>query len=180
MRNLTNLEKFGLAAALIVACTFFYLKYMYDPQTKVLSVTLKKRNKIVEEINQLNDIPPLFKLKKTIERDKKILADLEAENEKLSVKTGDPDEITDLLSRITELVEDNRLRISTITPMDSFMGRFFKWSPFEIEMAGRFNQFMQFLEQLKELPDAVEITRLKIEKSGERQSPLLIKFTLKI
>lgn len=180
MRNLTNLEKFGLAAALIVACTFFYLKYMYDPQTKVLSTTLKKRNKIVDEINQLNDIPPLFQLKKTIERDKKILAVLEAENDKLSVKTGDPDEITDLLSRITELVEDNRLKISTITPMDSFMGDFFKWSPFEIEMVGRFDKFMRFLEALKELPDAVEVTQLKIEKSGERSYPLLIKFTLKI
>ena len=43
MRNLTNLEKFGLAAALIIACTFFYMKYMYDPQTRVLKDTLAKQ-----------------------------------------------------------------------------------------------------------------------------------------
>jgi hypothetical protein len=67
MKTMTNLEKFGLAAALIIACTFFYMKYMYDPQTKVLTTTLKKRNKVVAELNKLRDIPPLFQLEKSIE-----------------------------------------------------------------------------------------------------------------
>lgn len=180
MKTMTNLEKFGLAAALIVACTFFYMKYMYDPQTKILAATLKKRNAIVEKVNQLKEIPPLFKLKKMIERDEKILAELKEENKKLSVRTGDPDEITNLLSRITELLENNHLKIVAIDPMGSFMGKFFKWSPFKFEMTGRFDRFMRFLEQLKDLDDAVEVTQVEIVKSEDRQSTLLIKFVLKI
>ncbi|MCG8642524.1 MAG: type 4a pilus biogenesis protein PilO [Desulfobacterales bacterium] len=180
MRTMTNLEKFGLAAALIVACSFFYLKYMYDPQTKVLKTTLQKRNKIVADINQLNEIPPLFRLEKAIERDQERLAELKKENQSLSVKTGDPDEITQLLSRITELIEGSRLKISAIEPVESFMGPYFRWSPFQISMTGSFDRFMHFLYQLKALDDAVEVTRVKIEKSGETASPLQIRFLLKI
>lgn len=180
MRTMTNLEKFGLAAALIVACSFFYLKYMYDPQTKVLKTTLKKRNKIVADINKLNDIPPLFKLEKTIEKDQKRLSELKKQNQSLSVKTGDPEEITQLLSRITELIEGSRLTISAIEPMESFMGPFFRWSPFHISMNGGFDRFMHFLHQLEALNDAIEVTRVKIEKSGEATSPLHIRFLLKI
>lgn len=180
MRTMTNLEKFGLAAALIIACTFFYMKYMYDPQTRVLKDTLAKRNKIVTELNQLNEVPPLFQLEKTMERDKKTLEDLEKESEGLSVKTGRPDEITNLLARINRIIESDRMTVLSITPGKSFPGNFFDWNPFEMELRGSFTDFMAFLNNIKALDDAVEILNISVENSKENRGLLHIKFTLRI
>ena len=110
MKTMTNLEKFGLAAILIIACTFLYMKYLYDPQTRVLQTTLKKRNKIVNELNKVRDIPPLFQLKKIIEKDKNTLKIIREKSSNLSVKTGNPDEITQLISEINKIIESNELR----------------------------------------------------------------------
>jgi Tfp pilus assembly protein PilO len=180
MRTLTNLEKFGLAAALIIACTFFYMKYMYDPQTRVLKDTLAKRNKIVGELNQVNEVPPLFQLEKIIEKDKTILEDLRKESGNLSVKTGRPDEITNLLARINRVIESSRMTVLAITPGESFQGNFFRWNPYEMELKGAFTDFMAFLNDIKELDDAVEILNISVENSKETRDRLHIKFTLRI
>jgi Tfp pilus assembly protein PilO len=179
MKTMTNLEKFGLAAALIIACTFFYMKYMYDPQTKVLKTTLVKRNKIVKELNLVKDIPPLFKVEKTIEKNKKILEDLRRESGDLSVKTGHPDEITELLSQINQIIESNQLDVNLIVPQQGIEGRFFKWAPFEMDLSGSFASLIAFMEEIKNLDDAVDIRNLVLENSGKKRG-INIKFTLKI
>jgi len=180
MKTMTNLEKFGLAAALIIACTFFYMKYMYDPQTKVLKTTLVKRNKIVKELNKVKDIPPLFKVEKTIERNKKILAELRNKSGKLSVKTGNPDEITELLSQINQIIESNRLDVNLIVPKQGIEGPFLKWAPFEMDLSGSFASLIAFMEELRDLEDVVDIRNLVLENSGEKNRGINIKFTLKI
>lgn len=180
MRTLTNLEKFGLAAALIIACTFFYMKYMYDPQTRVLKDTLAKRNKIVTELNQVNEVPPLFQLEKIIEKDKAILEDLRKESGNLSVKTGKPNEITNLLARINRIIESDKMTVLAITPGEPFPGDFFDWNPYEMELRGSFTDFMAFLNNTKELNDAVEIRNISLESAKENRGLLHIKFTLRI
>ncbi len=180
MKTMTNLEKFGLAAALIIACTFFYMKYMYDPQTKVLKVTLKKRNKIVTELNKLKDIPPLFQLEKSIERDRQILAELQKESGNLSVNTGHPDEISRLLSRVSTLIEANDLRVTSIVPKQREKGEYIDWSPFDMDLKGSFKGFMAFLKEVEGLPDAVEVGSIHMETSGVKSHPLNIRFRLKI
>jgi Tfp pilus assembly protein PilO len=180
MKTMTNLEKFGLAAALIIACTFFYMKYMYDPQTKVLKTTLEKRNKIVKELNLVKDIPPLFQVEKTIEKNKKILEEVRRESGNLSVKTGNPDEITELLSQINRIIESNRLDVNLIVPKEGIDGRFFRWAPFEMDLSGSFSSFMAFMKEIKDLNDAVEIRNVVLENSEKKQTAINIKFILKI
>lgn len=180
MKSMTNLEKFGLAAALIIACTFFYMKYMYDPQTKVLKTTLKKRNKIVAELNKLKDIPPLFKLEKTIEQDKKELDRLLEESGNLGMNTGHPDEISRLLSKISTIMVMNDLKVTSIDPKDREPGKYIDWSPFEMNLKGDFTGFINFLKELEQLKDAVEVSGIRIESSGAKSVPLTIAFTLKI
>ena len=178
MKTMTNLEKFGLAAILIIACTFLYMKYLYDPQTRVLQTTLKKRNKIVNELNKVRDIPPLFQLKKIIEKDKNTLKIIREKSSNLSVKTGNPDEITQLISEINKIIESNELSVISIIPGQSTAGRFFKWAPFEMDLKGSLNNFMVFMTDIEDLNDAVEIRNLVLENSGENL--LRLKFTLRI
>ena len=180
MKTMTKLEKFGLAAALIIACTFCYMKYMYDPQTRVLKATLEKRNKIVKELNAIKEIPPLFKVKKTIEKNTKILEEIREECGALSVKTGNPDEITELLSQINQIIESNRLSVNSIAPKERITGRFFKWSPFEMDISGSFSNFMSFMKQIRELNDAIEVNNIILESSEGKGMSINIRFTLKI
>ena len=180
MKSMTNLEKFGLAAALIIACTFFYMKYMYDPQTKVLKTTLKKRNKVVSELNKLKDIPPLIQLEKRIEKDQETLARLQAESGSLAINTGHPDEISRLLSRISTLIQANSLRVAAIVPKEREPGEYIDWSPFDMDLKGGFDGFMALLKDLESLKDAVEVSAITMEASGEKAHPLNIRFTLRI
>ena len=180
MKTMTNLEKFGLAAALIIACTFFYMKYMYDPQTKVLQSTLKKRNKVVGQLNKLKDIPPLFKLKKSIELDKKRLAKLKEENGNLVLNAGNPDDISRLLSKISTIMVMNDLQVVTIAPKAREAGKYIDWSPFDMNLKGDFTGLVNFLMEIKQLGDAVEVSGIQIASSGVKSSPLTIAFTLKI
>lgn len=180
MKTMTNLEKFGLAAALIIACTFLYMKYMYDPQTVVLKSTLEKRNKIVKELNLLKETPSLFQIKMTIEKDKKILEEVRSESGSLSVKTGNPDEITELLSQINQIIDSSRLDVNLIVPKEGIDGPFFRWAPFEMDIYGSFSSFMVFMEKIKNLRDPVEIRNLVLENSGKKERAINIKFILRL
>ena len=180
MKTMTNLEKFGLAAALIIACTFFYMKYMYDPQTKVLTTTLKKRNKVVAELNKLRDIPPLFQLEKSIEQDKKRLAELREATGQLNINTGHPDEIAALLSKISTIMVMNDLKAVSIVPKEREAGQYIDWSPFDMNLKGNFTGFVTFLKDLEQLGDAVDVSGIQIASSGVKSFPLAITFTLKI
>jgi Tfp pilus assembly protein PilO len=180
LKPLSNLEKFGLAAALIAASTFFYMKYIYDPQVLLLQKTLDRRNKIVRELNQINDTPSVFQLEKTIEQDKITLAELRKQSGGLAVKTGNPDEITRLLARITRLMDSSHLTVQSITPKTPFQGPFLKWSPFEMDLKGYFQGLMMFLDHVRELEDAVEIQDLAVVRSPGQPGMLQIKFILNI
>jgi Tfp pilus assembly protein PilO len=180
VRPLTNLEKFGLAAALIAASTFFYVKYIYDPQVRQLEKTLERRNRIVRDLNQVSDVPALFQLEKTIEQDKKTLAALREKSGDLSVKTGNPDEITRLLTRITQVIEDNHLSVLSITPNPPFQGPLLLWTPFEMDLRGYFHHWMAFLEEIRGMEDAVEVLDLALERSSDHPGMLRIRFLLKI
>jgi Tfp pilus assembly protein PilO len=180
VRPLTNLEKFGLAAALIAASTFFYVKYMYDPQVRQLEKTLDRRNKIVRDLNRVSDVPAVFQLEKTIEQDRKALAKLREKSGNLKVKTGNPEEITLLLTGITGVIEDNRLSVLSITPKPQFQGPLLLWSPFEMDLRGYFHQWMAFLNQIRKMEDAVEILDLSLERSSDHPGMLRIRFLLKI
>ena len=96
------------------------------------------------------------------------------------MKTGNPDEITKLLSKINQIIEVNRLEVNLIAPKDRIAGRFFKWTPFEMDLSGSFSSFMTFMKAIRDLNDAVEIRNIILENSKEEKKMINIKFTLRI
>ena len=181
MKKLTKFEKFGLAAALIIACTFYYMKYMYDPQAKVLAKTVKKLNKVIGEYNELKDVPSVESVNRTIKKRRKRLAALKSSLESSAVKTGKDSEITDLLSRINRLIEENRLVVKSIAPRsDKISGAFFAWNAYDLDISGSFYRFIDFLSALREMPDAVKVEHIQIEKGENGNSGLNIKLLLMI
>jgi Tfp pilus assembly protein PilO len=178
MRQLTKLEKFGLAAAMIVAGTFFYIKNIYDPQEKTLKKTITKLNKVVAEVNSLKETPPLMSVRGRIEQQKGVYEKLREQTANLTVKNGTADEITELLGRINVLLDDNGLMLTKMEPKPVVPGDFFTWNVFRLSLEGTYGRLLGFLEDLRAMDDAVRIGELRMEKSDN--TPLQVTFDLMI
>ena len=181
MKRLTKFEKFGIAAALLVACSFYYMKYMYDPQAKVLSKTIKKLNKVIEQVNELKDVPSVKSIRATIGKREKKLEDLMKQLESTAVKTGKDSEITELLSRVSQRIQKNRMALDSIAPRrEKITGAFFAWNAYDLALRGSFFQLISLLSDLKEMPDPVRIDEIRIEKGAAGGGRLNITMVLMI
>lgn len=169
MKRLSRFEKVGLMAVLIIACTFFYMKRAYVPQEKVLTKTVEKLNKVIKDINSLKEIPSASALRRTIEKRRQELAEVTKELEGTAVRTGAEHEITELLSEINRLLEKNRLAVNAVAPKGKVAGPLLEWNLYEVDMEGRFHAFIWFLNGLLDMPDAVKIESIHMEK-GANQS----------
>ncbi len=167
MRKLTRFEKFGLMAALIVACTFFYVKRVYEPQEKRLKKTVAMLNKVVGEVNNLNQSPSAAAVERTLKQREKRLADLNAQLARTAVRTGAVREVTALLADINRLIEDHRLVVDTVVPKGTVKGELFDWNVFAVDMHGTFFDFVSLLETLRDLEDPVCIEAIRLEAAGE-------------
>ncbi|MBC2694601.1 MAG: type 4a pilus biogenesis protein PilO [Desulfobacteraceae bacterium] len=180
MKKLTKLEKFGLVAAIIIAGTYFYMGKIYDPQANALKKTVIKLNKIIGEINSIKEVSSVGSINRTIKKGKEELEKIKSELKNSTVKTGKESEITELLSMINRLVDQNHLVVKSIVPKGKVAGALFAWSSFDLDMEGSFYFFLEFLTALKKMPDSVKIQNMNIEKNGNIGDVLKINMTLMI
>ncbi len=180
MRKLTKLEKFGLVAAIIIAGTYFYMGKIYDPQANALKKTVIKLNKIIGEINSIKEVSSVESINRTIKKRKKELEKVKSKLKDTVITTGKESEITELLSMINSLVDQNRLVVKSIVPKGKVAGALFAWSSFDLDMEGSFYFFLEFLTALKEILDSVKIQNINIEKNGDVGDVLKINMTLMI
>ena len=180
MRKLTKLEKFGLVAAIIIAGTYFYMGKIYDPQAKALKKTVIKLNKIIGEINSIKEVASAGSINRTIKKREEELEKVKSELKDTVITTGKESEITELLSMINSLVDQNRLVVKSIVPKGKVAGALFAWSSFDLDMEGSFYFFLEFLTALKEILDSVKIQNINIEKNGDVGDVLKINMTLMI
>jgi Tfp pilus assembly protein PilO len=180
MRKLTKLEKFGLVAAIIIAGTYFYMGKIYDPQANALKKTVIKLNKIIGEINSIKEVSSVESINRTIKKRKKELEKVKSKLKDTVITTGKESEITELLSMINSLVDQNRLVVKSIVPKGKVAGVLFAWFSFDLDMEGSFYFFLEFLTALKEILDSVKIQNINIEKNGDVGDVLKINMTLMI
>ncbi len=180
MKKLTKLEKFGLIAAIIIAGTYFYMGKIYDPQAKALKKTVIKLNKIIKDINSIKEVSSVGSINRTIKKRKEELEKVKSELKDTVITTGKESEITELLSRINRLVDQNCLVVKSIVPKGKVAGALFAWSSFDLDMEGSFYFFLEFLSALKKMPDSVKIQNINIEKNGDVGDVLKINMTLMI
>ncbi len=179
-KKLSQFEKFGIMAAIIIACTFFYMKKFYEPQEKEFKKTVAALNKVVGEVNGMKQIPPLIQVKHELE---KLKADLEEVNKKLEgtmMHTGAAREVTRTLRRINEHVAASGLTVVSLIPggrnMDPLLQ--LEWNHFQLNLSGSFHGFLHLLESLRAMPDAVRIDGVTLAAGGNEF--LNITFTLMI
>lgn len=167
MRQLTKLEKFGLAAAMIIAGSFFYMKHFYEPQEQALKKTVAKLNKVVAQVNNLKEAPSLIAVRGRIAKQKKVYEELREQTANLTVKQGTADEITELLGRINLMLDRNGLALTKVEPKPEVAGDFFTWNVFQVCLRGTYGRLLGFLEDLRAMDDAVRVDQLHMEKGDD-------------
>ena len=179
MKKLTNLEKFGVIAAIIVAGSYFYMKNVYDPQANALKKTIINLNKSIGKLNSTKEnTPPVEPVKKTIKKRKKELARFESSLAGICGKTGKESEVTDIMSKINRLADQSMLVMESIAPGGEIEGTFFSWAVFDLEMEGSFNSFMDFLSGLKAMPEPLKVQGINIGNENGNPAALKIRLTL--
>jgi Tfp pilus assembly protein PilO len=163
MRRLSRFETVGLMAVLIVACAFFYMKRVYEPQEKVLRGTVQRLNKVIAEVNNLKETPSAVAVERTLKKNRRELEEINKKLKGTAVRTGAEREVTELLSRINEIMESHRLAVNTLSPKGKVAGGFLDWNLFEVDMEASFYAFVRFLNELLVLPDAVKIEGIRME-----------------
>ncbi len=168
MRKLSRFETVGLIAAVVVACSFFYMKRVYEPQEKVLKNTVQQLNKLIGEVNGLKAVPPAASVKNQLEKRKAELAELENRLKETTVLSGADREVTELLSQIADLIADQGFVVNAIVPKGKIADSMFQWNLFEVDMSGNFYRFMDLLAALRDRPDAVRIEKITLmQKDGQ-------------
>ncbi|MEM5790336.1 MAG: type 4a pilus biogenesis protein PilO [Syntrophobacteraceae bacterium] len=167
MRKLTHLEKVGLVAGVVVAMSYFYLHKIYDPRAKALDRTTKELAKLSDELRAVQEVEPVFRLQGRLDAKKKELEDIEKSLAALVQPTDSPAALNALQHKIFAIADSCSLRITSVTPKGTLVD-VFAWRVYWVEMLGGYNQFVAFLDALRELPLLVRVDRIRMtgEKDG--------------
>lgn len=179
MKKLTQFEKFGIIAAIIIACTFFYMKRIYEPQEKEFKKTLETRNKLAQELEG-TQVQPTVQVRGELEAAKKRKAELDAQLADSMVSSGSPQQITRLLSHINSRVAESDLTIVAQTPAGALEDTMLlmTWTRYQMTLNGSFHGFLHFLDLLAAMPEAIRVENLQLAKA--EKNTLNITFDLLI
>ncbi len=180
MKKLTKLESFGLISAILVSGSFFYMKKVYDPEAAALKKTVTKLNQTIAEYNKLEDPPNLDPLKKKIEKQKEHLDTSTEELKAAGGRTDDPGAVTEVLAQISRLAKAENMQVLKIARDVDEQDELFTWSVVNIELQGRYQDFVLLIQALKELVTPLQLLKLSIERGKADEGDIIIKAKLRV
>jgi type IV pilus assembly protein PilO len=89
-------------------------------------------------------------------------------------------EIDKILKEVWQMAEANSLQTRTVRTMRTERGASYSEQPIEMSLAGDFNGFYVFLQQLENMPRITRITHMNLTKMAERDGAMQAKLTLSI
>lgn len=89
-------------------------------------------------------------------------------------------EMDQILKEVWEMAEKNRLTTKTIRTMKSQKGAAYSEQPIELNIAGDFKGFYDFLLQLERLPRLTRVSQLSLEKMLNTEGQMEAKMTMSI
>jgi len=180
MKKLTRMEKFGIVAAIIVCGSYFYMKKVYDPEAAALSSSVRKLNATIASYNAMKEPPPLEPLKEEIAFKSENLKRLISEMRDAGGRTGEPAEVTRVLSLVTEIAKEQHMKVLKISPEEKVEGQYFTWAAFGITLAGRYRDFYTFVGRLKKLNQPMQLRNLNIERDEGAPGRIIVSAKLLI
>ena len=89
-------------------------------------------------------------------------------------------EIDKVLKEVWQMAEANNLQTKTIRTMKSERAASFSEQPIEMSLAGDFEGFYVYLQQLEKLPRLTRVTKMDLNKMNNREGAMEATLTLSI
>ena len=89
-------------------------------------------------------------------------------------------EVDKILKEVWQMAEANSLQTRTVRTMRTERGASYSEQPIEMSLAGDFNGFYVFLQQLENMPRITRVTHMNLTKMAERDGAMQAKLTLSI
>jgi type IV pilus assembly protein PilO len=89
-------------------------------------------------------------------------------------------EIDKILKEVWQMAEANSLQTRTVRTLKTDRGASYSEQPIEMSLAGDFNGFYVFLQQLENMPRITRVTHMNLTKMIERDGAMQAKLTLSI
>lgn len=89
-------------------------------------------------------------------------------------------EIDKILKEVWQMAEANALQTRTVRTMRTERGASYSEQPIEMSLAGDFNGFYVFLQQLENMPRITRVTQMTLNKITDRDGAMQAKLTLSI
>lgn len=180
MKKLTKLESFGLIAAILVSGSYFYMKKVYDPEAAALKKTISALNAKIGEYNKLKEPPNPEGLKRRLERqrgeEKKMAEALRAAGGRTEAEA----EVTEVLADISLKAQCQNMQVLKLAPREKVTTRLYKWREVEIQLRGRFYDFVVLVDRLKAMARPVQLREMKIERDKGEYEEVLVTATLRV
>jgi Tfp pilus assembly protein PilO len=174
MKKLTQLEKFGLIAAILVSVSYFYMKRIYDPEADALKKSIAALNRTVAEYNNVQEPPALRGVQAEVERLEKERADLTEQLRQAGGRTEAVSEVTEVLQLVNERLADEKLQLLKKSPEKELKEELFTWKVYSVELRGGYHQLVRFVGHLRQLRQPTQLRELKIERTPENDGVVKI------
>jgi len=89
-------------------------------------------------------------------------------------------EIDKILKEVWQMAEANALQTRTVRTLRTDRGAAYSEQPIEMSLAGDFNGFYVFLQQLENMPRITRVTHMALSKITDRDGSMQAKLTLSI
>ena len=89
-------------------------------------------------------------------------------------------EVDKILKEVWQMAEANSLQTRTVRTMRTERGASYSEQPIEMSLAGDFNGFYVFLQQLENMPRITRVTHMNLTKINDRDGDMQAQMTLSI
>ncbi|MBM9536574.1 type 4a pilus biogenesis protein PilO [Desulfobulbus alkaliphilus] len=178
MKKLTKLESFGLIAVILVSGSYFYMKKVYDPEAEALKRSISQLNSTIASYNRLGAPPHTMQINRQIEELQGELDNLTEELLEAGGRTGTAAEVTEMLASISTMARNHHMTVLKISPEREVRDELFIWQAVNVQLRGRYQDFVALIESLKGMAQPVQLSRLRIERDPGNEGAVLITATL--
>lgn len=186
-KSMTKFEQMGIIALVAVIACFFYVKKVYDPESKKFKAVRKKCSKLFSEVRilrwQQKEGKDIFAL---IEKNTERLREEQAKLTEVQLSLAGREDLPQVLTAINQIAATNNLRISEFKDVDVSSKTDknkaeemyeLRRSRHNLVMFGNFVNFKTFLKSIGQLPELVTIENVVIEREKKKDT---LKITLLI
>lgn len=180
MRKLTKLEKFGMAASIVVIATYFYMSKIYDPESLALKTTVENLNKVIKKANSIGNPPDPSPLKIRNKYLRKKLKTLTEMLQELGGRGEAVSELTKVMAEISRISDRANLKVKSMSEPTVKESDNFSWAVYSMEVTGSYSSLLNFLSDLKEMNFPVKVEEIVIEKDPSVKTPGLLNIKFKL